>query len=137
MDAPQGEPQLDQFVGLQGRLVQVDEDAPIVESLPVADGAHSAPESVVGLESLLRQNHVGNDGEENVEKPGLLRVIDQQTDVFIGRVAHGSRLRHYCFQLIHEKDETPAAELLQKSYERTREIVCYWFCSGSRKSGGP
>ena len=103
--------------------MKVDEHAPIIEPFAFPDRPDPAPEGVVGLEPLFRFQHVRNDGEKDMKISRLFRIVDEQANILIGGVAHGSALGHHGFQFIHEQNQPFVSHMAQKGYQRVEEIL--------------
>ena len=80
--------------------MQVDDDAAIVQPTALTHGPNATPQRIVGFEPLVGQDDVGDDGEEDVQVVRLLGVVDEQPHIFVGGIAHRSRLGHHRLQLV-------------------------------------
>ena len=67
MNAAQALAQFDQLRNLQWGAMQVDDDATIVQPTALTHGPDATPQRIIGFESLVGQDDVGDDGEEDMQ----------------------------------------------------------------------
>src|SRR5262245_26194393 len=107
--------------------MQVNDDAAIVQTAALPHGAHPAPQGIVGLKTSVSEEDIRDDRKEHVQVLPLLGIIDKQPHVFVGGVAHASRLQEHGFQFVEQDNQPVMAQVAQQQDERDQQALAVGF----------
>src|SRR5262249_17658398 len=107
--------------------MQVNDDAAIVQAAALPHGAHPAPQGIVGLKTSVSEEDIRNDRKEHVQVMPLLGIVDEQSHVLVGGVAHTGRLQEHGLQFVDQDNQPVIAEVAQQQDERDQQAFAVGF----------
>src|SRR5712691_12840763 len=107
--------------------MQVNDDAAIVQTVALPDGAHPAPQRIVGLKTFVSKEDIRNDRKEHVQVMPLLGIVDEQPHVLVGGVAHTGRLQEHGLQFVEQDNQPVIAQVAQQQDERYQQALAVGF----------
>src|SRR5215831_9099207 len=113
MNASQALAQSAQFGDFERGAMQVNDDAAVVQTAALPHGAHPAPQGIVGLKTFVSEENIRNDRKEHVQVMPLLGIVDEQSHVLVGDVAHTGRLQEYSLQFVEQDNQPVIAQVTQ------------------------